>query len=113
MKFVEREEGCRRVAATAAESTLGGDGFLEVNSDAARDSGLGCERLGGAPGQVAGVGGDAGLVAGQFDAATSQLEVKSVKDGHRQHQHLQLVKAIVALSDYVEQQVDFAVRLAA
>ena len=43
VEFVEREEGCRRVAAAATETALGGDGFFEVDADAACDSSLGRE----------------------------------------------------------------------
>jgi len=42
------------------------------------------------------------LVAGQADAAIGQLEVEPVKNRHRQHQHFQFVKAVVALADDVE-----------
>jgi len=50
------------------------------------------------------------LVAGQFDVIIGQFQIEPVKNGHRQHQHFQLVKAVVTPANDVEQQVDFAVR---
>ena len=107
---VQREQCAGGIAAAAAEATLGRDIFFEMNANASFASHLSQKSLGGSPHEVAGIGGDAGLATGQFDAAFDQLDLDTVKNRHRQHEHFQLMKTILPPADDVEQEIDFAVR---
>ena len=106
---VQCEQRTGGIAAATTESAFGWNVFFEMNANPAIVLCLGQELLGGAPHEVAGVGGDAGLAAGQFDAAFDQLDLEPIKNRHRQHEHLKLMKTILPPADDVEQEVDFAV----
>ena len=111
-QLVQAQQGRGGVAAAAAQSRREGDAFLEMDFDAVGD-GRGVEERGGSlVHEVASVHWQRGNATSERDARSCRLHIELVAELHRLHDGLQLVKAILALAEDVEQQVDLAGGLA-
>ena len=110
-QFIEAGEGCRGVAAAAAEPGGQGNVFFEMDLRALPNPGCLEKRGCGPMNEVSRVGREAGQVAGQFDAAGVAVESEDVEHRDRMHDGFEFVVSVGAFAQDVEQKVDLAAGL--
>ena len=102
--FVQGKERRGGVAdAAAAETGRERDVFFQAQAHAVGDARRFEEKLRGAIDEVSGIGGKFGVAAGQLNPMPRALEGQAVENADGIHDRLQLVKAIRALAEDIQQ----------